>query len=34
MTDRLLMNDVIRTHALVKTYVSGTNEVHALRSCR
>jgi putative ABC transport system ATP-binding protein len=25
------MNDVIRTHALVKTYVSGTNEVHALR---
>jgi putative ABC transport system ATP-binding protein len=25
------MNDVIRTHALTKTYVSGTNEVHALR---
>jgi putative ABC transport system ATP-binding protein len=25
------MADVIRTHALTKTYVSGTNEVHALR---
>ena len=25
------MTDVIRTHGLTKTYVSGTNEVHALR---
>ena len=25
------MTDVIRTHELTKTYVSGTNEVHALR---